>query len=114
MKQPTMNDDIKKYPIFIVAARKLKPAVGIENTDCYNHLFIHAHHFVRKTIRKNSPEFYAKVEHLQKLILMPAEMNYDIEGMSEKRFFEKWGMDIDKLVFNRHKWREGYYEVEKE
>lgn len=110
MKQPTMNDDIKKYPIFIVAARKLKPAIGIENTDCYNHYFYHLHHFVRKTIRKNSPKFYARVEHLQKLILMPAEMNLDLEGMSEKSFFDKWRIDKLDLVFSRLKWREGYYD----
>ena len=116
MRQPTMNQDIEKYKdkIFIIRGKKLVPAIGVNSTEDYNHIFLNMHHFVRKSIRKNSPEFYAKVEHLQKLILMPAEMNLDLEGMSEKSFLDKWGMDKLDLVFSRLKWREGYYEVEKE
>lgn len=112
MTQPTMNDDIGKYKdkIFIIRGRRLVPTTQIKSADDYNHLLLQMHHFVQKTIRKNNPEFYARVEHLQKLILMPPAMNYDLEGMGEKLFLKKWGINKYELIFNRRKWREGYYD----
>lgn len=110
MKQPTMNEDIKKYPVFMVHNRGLVPAQWIQSTANYNHYVYQLNHFVRKSIRKNNPNFYERVEHLQKLILMPSQMNYDLETMGEDAFFKKWEMDKNKLVFNRKLWRAGYYE----
>ncbi len=111
MKQPTMNEDIAKYPVFMVHNRELVPAHWIQSTANYNHYAYQLNHFVRKSIRKNSPEFYERVEHLQKLILMPSQMNYDLETMGEDAFYKKWGIDKNKLVFNRKLWRENYYEI---
>lgn len=103
--------DVDKYPTFMIKNNRLIKVslLDIEGTTFSDpHQW---HHFVRKTIRKNNPEFYARVEHLQKMILMPSEMNYDLEGMSENGFANKWGgLNKDDLVFNRSKWREGYYE----
>ena len=111
MKQPTMNEDIAKYPVFMVHNRELVPAQWIQSTANYNHYVYQLNHFVRKSIRKNSPEFYERVEHLQKLILMPSQMNYDLETMGDDVFYKKWGMDKNRLVFNRKLWRENYYEI---
>ncbi len=111
MKQPTMNEDIAKYPVFMVHNRELVPAQWIQSTANYNHYVYQLNHFVRKSIRKNSPEFYERVEHLQKLILMPSQMNYDLETMGDDAFYKKWGMDKNRLVFNRKLWRENYYEI---
>lgn len=111
MKQPTMNEDIAKYPVFMVHNRELVPAQWIQSTANYNHYVYQLNHFVRKSIRKNSPEFYERVEHLQKLILMPSQMNYDLETMGDDAFYKKWGMDKNGLVFNRKLWRENYYEI---
>ena len=111
MKQPTMNEDIAKYPVFMVHNRELVPAQWIQSTANYNHYVYQLNHFVRKSIRKNSPEFYERVEHLQKLILMPSQMNYDLETMGDAAFYKKWGMDKNRLVFNRKLWRENYYEI---
>lgn len=110
MKQPTMNEDIAKYPVFMLHNRELIPAPWIISTDCYNHYSYQLNHFVRKSIRKNSPEFYSRVEYLQKLILMPAQMNYDLETMGEDSFLNKWRVDKNSLVFNRKLWRAGAYD----
>lgn len=106
----SMNDDIKKYPVYILYAGVLQTAEWVKDTGKYDHYNWHLHHFVRKTIRKNSPKFYERVEHLQKLILIPVEMNYDLETMGEARFLKKWGLNKNDLVFSRLKWREGYYD----
>ena len=112
--QPTMNEDIKKYKdrIFLVVGKKLIKMVNIHSTADYNHFFYQMNYCVRREVRKNSRKFFERVENLQKLILMPKQMNYDLENMGEKKFFEKWGIDKNKLVFSRLKWRENYYEEE--
>jgi len=107
---PNMNDDIKKYPCYMVYNLKMTKADWLTSTDSYNHYAYHLHHFVRKTIRKTDPDFYERVEHLQRLILMPAQMNLDLESLGEESFYKKWGMDKNNLVFSRLKWREGYYD----
>lgn len=109
-KAITMNEDLRKYPKFMVYNKALIPADWINSTESYNHYVYQMNHFIRKSVRKNSPDFYKKVEHLQKMILMPAQMNYDLETMGEKEFYKKWGMNKNDLVFSRLKWREGYYD----
>ena len=64
MKQPTMNEDIAKYPVFLLHNGDLIPAPWVVSTDYYNHYSYQLNHFVRKSIRKNSPEFYSRIEHL--------------------------------------------------
>lgn len=99
-------DDLQRYPCYVFFNRFLVP---IHPPKMWNS-GLQIHHFVRQSIRKNSPDFYKRVEHLQKLILMPAQMNYDLETMGEERFLKKYGVQKYDLVFSRKKWREGYYE----
>ena len=106
-----MNEDIKKYPCFMVYNKNTVSADWITSTESYNHFAYQLNHFIRQSVRKNSKDFYEKVEALQKLILMPSQMNYDLETMSEEGFFKKWNMNKNDLVFSRLKWREGYYGV---
>lgn len=108
------NEDIKKYPRFYfdLFDRTIKPipACELQSVRDYDHSN-HLHHFVEKTIRKNNPEFYARVEYLQKLILVPAQMNYDASsGMSEEKFLENWGIEKYKVIFLKDKWLEGFYD----
>ena len=105
-----MNDDIKKYPCYMIYEQTIHPAPWIVDTESYNHHVYDLHHFIRQSVRKNSPDFYARVENLQKLILMPKGMNHDLETMGADGFRKKYNMDKDKLVFNRLKWREGLYD----
>lgn len=105
-KQPSIADDLTQYPTFIFRNGKLKRL----KIPPISWLGMQAHHFVRKSIRKNSPEFYKKIEHLQKIIFMSPVTNYDLETMGEVKFFQKYGINKNDLVFSRLKWREGYYD----
>lgn len=106
----SIKDDIQKYPCFLFRHRTL---LKIPKPDIWGHE-MQAHHFIRQSVRKNSPDFYKRVEHLQKIILVPRQMNYDLETMGEISFFKRYGVNKNDLVFSRKKWREGYYEMQKE
>ena len=110
----TMADDISKYPILLYypPTEEVIPADYIKETGQYNHAVYQMHHFIPQEIRKNSFEFYQRIEHLQKLILMPIQMHLDVSdfGLSEKPFFQKWKQPKYDMIFNRKKWREGYYD----
>lgn len=103
MTNYSMRDDLEKYPRFFFdeLTREILPESEMQNRNPILFLNYQRHHFVEKTIRKNNPDVYARFEHLQKLIFVPAEMNYDLSsGMSEKHFFEKWGANKYDLIFN--------------
>lgn len=102
--------DVDRYPTFIIRNKNLIPVELWEVEGMTFTEKMEWNHFVRKSIRKNSLDFYKRVEHLQKMILMTAEMNKDLETMGADGFFKKYGMKKDDLVFSRLKWREGYYE----
>lgn len=102
----SIKEDLELYPCYLFRNKKL---IKIKSPD--NWVGFQIHHFVRQSIRKNSPDFYKRVEHLQKLILVPAQMNYDLETMGEVKFFEKYGVNKNLLVFSRLKWREGFYDT---
>lgn len=109
------NADINNYPPFFfdLFSRTLKPipAGELTSVDNYDHAQYHAHHFIEKQIRKNNPEFYARIEHLQKIIIVPAQMNYDASsGMSEERFLQNWGIEKYKIIFSKQAWHAGLYD----
>lgn len=100
------REDLKKYPCFVFSKGRLLRIQAPEKWSSGYQI----HHFVRQSIRKNSPEFYKRVEHLQKLILIPAQMNYDLETMGEETFLKRYWVNKNDLVFSRKKWREGFYD----
>lgn len=103
----SIKDDIQNYPVYVWEQRKLKT---IPHLKTWNSNF-QLHHFVKQNIRKTCPEFYKRVEYLQKLILIPACMHYDLHAMGEVTFFKRYGINKNDLLFSRLKWREGYYDV---
>lgn len=113
MTKYSMNDDLEQYPryFFDELTRSILPESVMEERNPILFLNYQRHHFVEKTIRLISPEKYARIEYLQKMIFVPSGMNYDLSsGMSEKRFFEKWGINKYDAVFNYDKWLENYYD----
>ena len=107
MTNYSMQDDLSKYPRFFFdeLTRSILPESEMQNRTPILFLNYQRHHFVEQTIRKNNPEEYARFEHLQKITFVPAQMNYDLSsGMSEQRFFEKWGANKYDLIFNRNKY----------
>lgn len=108
------NADFAKYPLFFfdLFSRTLKPIPAGELTSVndYDHGQYHAHHFIEKQIRKNNPEFYAKIEYLQKIIIVPAQMNYDASSsMAEENFLKNWGIEKYKIIFSKQAWHAGLY-----
>ena len=81
---PSMNEDIERYPVFMVNSKGGLKQIDIKSTDDYNHFEFELHHFVPKSMRKNNLELYAGKGY---------------------RGLENW-----ELLFNRKKWRTGVYE----
>ena len=102
---PSMNEDIAKYPVFMVNPNGKLKQIRIESTDDYNHYEFELHHFVPQSIRKTQPELYERIVHLQKLILLPKDVHHSIHAGKGYRGLAWW-----ELVFNRKKWRAGVYE----
>ena len=102
---PSMNEDIERYPVFTVNSNGKLKQIRIESTDDYNHYEFELHHFIPQSIRKNNPELYERIVHLQKLILLPRDVHHSIHAGKGYRGLEWW-----ELVFNRKKWRAGVYE----
>ncbi len=96
-------NDTDKYPLYEYRDGKIIPL---------NHKAVrynwHYHHFVEKKFLKKYPQF----EKYQKLIFMPADMNYDIERRTRpERFKERWGVEIQDVVFLKEYFYKGYYET---
>ena len=113
MTSYSMHDDLQKYPryFFDELTRCILPESEMSERNPILFRNYQRHHFVEKSIRKSNPSEYARFEHLQKMIFVPAEMNYDLSsGMGEKLFFEKWGIYKYDVIFNKDKWLENYYD----
>lgn len=102
----TIKEDLAKYPCFLFEFGTMRP---IPAPECWSQE-LQCHHFVPKSQEKTNPKFYERVENLQKLILMPAKMHYDLHAMGEDTFFKRYGIEKHKLLFNRKLWRAGYYD----
>ena len=103
----TIKEDLKKYPCFLYQLGTIRP---IPEPTAWSP-DIQCHHFIKQNVRKTTPKFYERVEHLQKLILMPSKMHYDLHAMGEDTFFKRYGIEKHKLLFNRKLWRAGYYDT---
>lgn len=101
----SIKEDFQKYPCYLFRFKRL---IKLKEAPEFWSGF-QAHHFVRQSVRKNSPEFYKRIEHLQKIIFLNPQTNYDLETMGEEKFFQVYGVNKNDLVFSRKKWREGYY-----
>jgi len=112
MTKYSMRDDLKKYPLFFFdeLTREILPAEKMSERNPILFRNYQRHHFVEKQMRKSNPADYERFESLQKLIFVPAQMNYDLSsGMDENLFFQKWGICKYSLVFNKQKWLENFY-----
>ena len=104
----TIKEDLKKYPCFLFEFGTMRP---IPAPECWSSE-LQAHHFVQKSVEKTNPKFYKRVEHLQKLIFMPARTHYNLHAMGEDTFLKRYGVKKHKLLFNRNQWRMGAYDNE--
>ena len=103
----TIKEDLAKYPCFLFEFGTLRPIPAPEHWSAE----LQAHHFVPKSQEKTNPKFFKRVEHLQKLIFMSPEKHYNLHAMGEDTFLKKEKFNKRLLLFNRKKWREGFYDT---
>lgn len=102
----TMNDDIKKYPIYVLNGGELRLTKSIKSTADYNHSTFHLHHFIPKGSYKRNKQWYDKHEIKQKLILLPIQMheqvhNQAVKNLEDDDFYGWYKIDRWDLIFNR-------------
>lgn len=105
-KKPTMNEDIKKYPIYVYRNRQLHRTERIKSTDDYNHYTHNLHHFIPKQQYEKDPDWYIERGIEQKLILVPINMheqihNQAVTNLSDDDFYGWYKIDRWELIFNR-------------
>lgn len=104
----SFDDDIRDYGVYAVRPNRQLVKVDIKSVNDYYHGAYELHHFIPKSIRKLNKELYTRIEHMQKLFLLPKNIHSQVHGNSEK--FDYHGFKWYDLLFSRRKWKEDYYE----
>ena len=92
LDKKTMNEDIKKYPVYIITkAGQLKRVFYIQSTDDYNHYLYNLHHYIPKSQFVGNEKWYQDRGIEQKLILMSIQLheqvhNQAIKNLSDEEF----------------------------
>lgn len=106
-KRPTMNEDIKTFPIYqLMRNGILKRIYWIENTDSYDHSVYNLHHFIEKQHYWGNEQWYEDRGIKQKLILMPTAVHEQVHfqavhNLNDDDFYGWFKIDRWELVFNR-------------
>lgn len=95
---PTMNEDIKKYPVFLLYAGSLQKAEWVTNTESYDHYNWQLHHFVKQQEWKRNEKLLKAKGVEQKLILLPIQCHIDLHACISN-FKEKWGIARNELLY---------------
>lgn len=106
MRKSTMNEDIKKYPVFVYGKKKIIRTERINSTEDYNHYTHNLHHYIPKQQYDKNPEWYVSRGIEQKLILVPIAMHEQIHeqaisNLDDDDFYGWYGIDRWELIFNR-------------
>jgi len=106
MRKSTMNEDIKKYPVFIYRNGKLFQTDKIKSTSDYNHYEYNLHHYIPKQSYEKNKSWYEERNIKQKLILMPVSMHEQVHNQAlcnlcDDDFYGWYKIDRWELVFNR-------------
>ena len=104
----SFDDDIRDYGVYTIRPNRQMVKIDVKTVKDYNHAEFELHHFIPKSIRKINPDLYARIEHLQKLFLIPSNIHQRLHGCSES--FDFNGFKWYDLLFSRRRWKEGYYD----
>jgi hypothetical protein len=98
-----MNEDIKKYPIFVVnLLDEIIPCDWVKSTKDYDHMRLNLHHYIKAEHYNRCPAWFKTRNIEQKLILMPKDMHDDLHSaMSDERFKKEHKQDRKELLFNK-------------
>ncbi|MBR4122998.1 MAG: hypothetical protein IKY45_03830 [Clostridia bacterium] len=101
----TMNDDIKKYPVYALSQQGLIP-IEIMSINDYNHQTHQLHHYIKQQSYKRDKKWFDDRNIEQKLILLPCYVheqvhNTAIRNLTDSEFEEKFNISRWDLLFNR-------------
>ena len=118
MKYPTMNDDIKKYGVLGLTHNAELVPIPVYSTADYDHFTHQIHHYIKQqnysTDRQKT--WFADRGIKQKLILLPIWVHLTVHNnpsgrnLTDEGFEKRFNISRHKLLFNRKKWREGFYD----
>ena len=91
------KEDVLKYPCYSWVRKGLIIMLKEPPTE-WQPLFTQCHHYIEQRWIKTHPEEFKKIEHLQKLFFLPAEMHADLHAGC-RRFKEKWGVEREELLY---------------
>lgn len=118
MKNPTMNDDIKKYGVLGLTHNGELVPIPVYSTADYDHLTHQIHHYIKQQnySTESQKKWFADRGIEQKLILLPIWVHLIVHNspsgrnLSDKEFEKRFNISRHKLLFNRNKWKEGFYD----
>ena len=102
-----MNEDIKKYPIYIITkVGQLKQVFNIKSTEDYTHYLYNLHHYIPKSQFVGNEKWYQDRGIEQKLILMSIQLheqvhNQAIKNLSDEEFEKRYKISKWDLIFNK-------------
>lgn len=102
----SMNDDIKKYPVYKFIPKRGLIRINIESVNNYSHFEFNLHHYIKKGEYKRNKAWYEERGIQQKLILMPVEVHEQVhlqavKNLTDEEFQEKYKISRWELLFNR-------------
>lgn len=107
-----MQKDIDEFGVWKLEDGELIPVPEIKSTKDYIHgIFGYAlHHFIKDTHYKKNTQWYKDRGIKQFLILLRWNCHEHLEspiyGLSDSKFLELYGIEKNKLLFNKRKWIE--------
>lgn len=105
-KPKVMNDEIKKYPIYMLnTSGQLIQVNNIKSTNDYNHNQFALHHYIPYQSYIKNQKWYEENGINQKLILMSHIChehihNIGIKTLSDEEFESKYKISKWKLIYN--------------
>lgn len=104
---PSLDEQIAEFGVLTLFCGKLV-RTGIADKNQYNHYFDEIHHYIKEQEYYKRPERY---EGEQKLILLPKQLHADLHSaMSDARFFNKWKVERDLLLYRHRKADAGFFD----
>ena len=102
MRKTTMNDDIKKYPVYTVINGKFIELDNIKSTADYNHYSHNLHHFIPKQQYDKNKQWYEERGIQQKLFLIPISMHEQMYHNKPYRIiYDKQRKQIITILYER-------------
>ena len=105
-----MNADIKAFKVYEVRYNYIKSRPDIVDIHSYNHQVFQLHHYIKAQDYKRNMDWYIKNGIEEKLILMPTIMHEHLEspiyGLPDEKFYFKYRISKEKLLFDKKKWIE--------